>query len=120
MPIVVNDFPMPNCKCLLERSKEVERYGIRFKSEDMRCLVITSIPECLNRKKLNQSRSQLERNVRELVMQIINDLDWNYTNVPMVIHRAIATEACHGILSTWFILTFLEMLFNGTKSPTRF
>ncbi|XP_048506794.1 DNA mismatch repair protein Mlh3-like isoform X2 [Athalia rosae] len=130
IPIIFSDQPIPLCNWILEHSKEVHRSGLRIRSEKMGYLTVTSIPKCFDRRRFHQNRTELERVVKKLLNDIASDLKNNHWNVattpriPMTIHNAIATEACHGAIKFNEKMnvdqcTELVRLLMDTEAPSR-
>ncbi|XP_046627982.1 DNA mismatch repair protein MutL-like [Neodiprion virginianus] len=127
IPMIIDDLPSHFSEQIAIHLKKIEAFGIGLNLENRDRLVVTSIPTCFDRIMLNHSRTELEHTVRKLLFEILDNLDCNYmpnANLPMVIHQAIATEACHGAIKFGEKLdidqcTKLLQSWIHTKAPSR-
>ncbi|XP_046753728.1 DNA mismatch repair protein MutL-like [Diprion similis] len=127
IPMIIDGLPRHLTERITTHLKEIETFGITLNLEEKDRLVVKSIPTCFGRIMLNHSRAELEHTVRKLLFEIVDNLDCNYlpnANLPMIIHHAIATEACHGAVKFGEKLdidqcTKLIQAWIHTKAPSR-
>ncbi|XP_050447023.1 DNA mismatch repair protein Mlh3-like [Cataglyphis hispanica] len=113
---------------LLRRKMLLKKYGINLGSlKENTKLLIRTIPQCLVTN--NNDRYNSEK-ILPKIYSLLNDILKNCSTtsrantLPLTIHNAIASEACHGAIKfgdklTLEQCTYLMKLLNFTKFPNR-
>lgn len=95
------EFPAEMCTLLLHNKMLLRKYGINLGSLKENTLLIRTIPQCLV---TNNNSEKILSKIRNLLNEVIKNRSTGQTNaLPLIIHNAIASEACHGIGSDCFI-----------------
>ncbi|XP_034939499.1 putative uncharacterized protein DDB_G0282133 [Chelonus insularis] len=110
--IKITELPINYANLLQINRSLLENFGINFtisdgniannsyyKSHDYATLFVKTIPKCLSGKKYKNC-IDLTHSVRELLSEITEKLCNNIgvNRLPLTIHNAIASEACHGAI----------------------
>lgn len=98
-PINIADIPNNIAELIMKNNELFMNFGLKLTCDKTTntILIIRTIPKCFRRKKNNSII--LTSLIRQLLMEIINRLinGIGLNNLPLTIHNAIASEACHGI-----------------------
>jgi len=88
---------------LLQRNKMLLRkYGINLGSLKENMLLIRTVPQCLIR---NNNSKKILSKIYSLLNEVLKKRNTtNHANIlPLTIHNAIASEACHGIYQSFVL-----------------
>ncbi|XP_020282763.1 DNA mismatch repair protein Mlh3-like isoform X2 [Pseudomyrmex gracilis] len=122
-PLTV-ELPANVCDLLLRDKTLLKKYGISLGSSfGNNALLIRAVPRCLV---ANNDNKKILSKIRGLLSDVLKRRDaTNCANIlPLTIHNAIASEACHGAIKFGDKLTFeqcacLVELLRYTQSPNR-
>ncbi|KAK0159898.1 hypothetical protein PV328_007361 [Microctonus aethiopoides] len=99
-PINIADIPNNIAELIMKNDELFMNFGLKLTCDKTTntILIIKTIPKCFRRKKNNSTI--LTSLIRQLLMEIINRLinGIGLNNLPLTIHNAIASEACHGAI----------------------
>lgn len=90
------EFPIEMCNLLLRNKMLLRKYGISLGSSKENTLLIRTIPQCL----VTNSDPCNSKKILPRIHSLLNDVLKNRSTtnaLPLTIHNAIASEACHGI-----------------------
>lgn len=91
------ELPTEVCDLLLRNKMLLKKYGINLGSLKENTLLIRTIPRCL----VTNSDPYNNEKILPKIYSLLNEMLNNETNrvdvLPLTIHNAIASEACHGI-----------------------
>lgn len=96
-PLAV-EFPTQTCNLLLCHKMLLKKYGISLGSLKKNTLLIRAIPQCL----ITSNDQCNNKKILLKIYSLLNDIlekrhTANHTStLPLTIHNAIASEACHG------------------------
>ncbi|XP_046832489.1 DNA mismatch repair protein Mlh3-like isoform X2 [Vespa crabro] len=98
IPIII-EVTVNICTLLLWNKKSLDKFGIKLTAINGNTLSIYSIPKCFITNKQYYNDVKLTMIIRNLLNEIVdNIMNGNGINfLPLSIHNAISTEACHGI-----------------------
>ncbi|XP_032677525.1 DNA mismatch repair protein Mlh3-like isoform X2 [Odontomachus brunneus] len=120
------EFPTQTCNLLLCHKILLRKYGISLGSLRKNTLLIRSIPQCLVASNNQCNSEKISSRIYSLLNDILENRNAaNHTStLPLTIHNAIASEACHGAIKfgdklTFEQSTYLIKLLRGTKFPNR-
>lgn len=92
------EFPTEMCTLLLHNKTLLKKYGINLGSSKGNTLLIRTIPQCLVTNSGPCNSEKILSRIRSLLNEVFKNRNTNQANVlPLIIHNAIASEACHGI-----------------------
>lgn len=92
------EFPTEMCTLLLHNKTLLKKYGINLGSSKENTLFIRTIPQCLVTNNDPCNGEKILSKIRSLLNEVFKNRSTNQANVlPLIIHNAIASEACHGI-----------------------
>lgn len=92
------EIPEKTRNSLLHRKVLLKKYGINLGSlKENTKLLIRTIPQCLVTNNDRCSSEKILSKIYDLLNDILKDHNTNRANtLPVTIHNAIASEACHG------------------------
>ncbi|XP_034186040.2 DNA mismatch repair protein MutL [Osmia lignaria lignaria] len=97
-PIVI-ELSVDKCNLLVSNKVTFNKFGITFNVMNGNTVIVYTIPECLNKNKYYEFKLKL--NVKALLNEILQNIAtygyYGTSNLPFIIHNAIAMEACHGM-----------------------
>ncbi|XP_043255465.1 DNA mismatch repair protein MutL-like [Colletes gigas] len=126
-PVIIQ-LPVDKCNLLLSNTMQLKKFGISLSITNDNSVIVHTVPECLKRNKYYYNEIKLKLSVESLLNEVLQNFtknkDSQINDVPLVIHNAIAMEACHGAIKFGDPLTLqqckqLLKLLNKTKIPTR-
>lgn len=92
------EFPTEMCNFFLHNKILLKKYGISLGSSKKNTLLIRTIPQCLVTISDPCSSEKIQPKIYDLLIEVLKN--HNITNqakaLPLTIHNAIASEACHG------------------------
>ncbi|XP_011306188.1 uncharacterized protein [Fopius arisanus] len=93
------DLPERIMSSILLNSQVLIRFGVTFKRQSENSVTVSTIPNCFLSKKRNNLVNMVS-SVKELIFEIGEKLisRSGVTCLPIAIHNAIASEACHGAI----------------------
>ncbi|XP_035723636.1 DNA mismatch repair protein Mlh3-like isoform X4 [Vespa mandarinia] len=125
IPIII-EVTVNICSLLLWNKKSLDKFGIKLTAINGNTLSIYSIPKCFITNKQYYNDVKLTMIIRNLLNEIVdNIMNGNGINfLPLSIHNAISTEACHGAIKFGELLSVQQCIelfddLKTTKSPTR-
>lgn len=103
------EIPAKTRNSLLRRKMLLKKYGINLGSlKENTKLLIRTIPQCLVTNNDRCNSEKILSKIYGLLNDILKDHNTNRANtLPVTIHNAIASEACHG---TYQINNFTKLL----------
>ncbi|KAK0159568.1 hypothetical protein PV327_010664 [Microctonus hyperodae] len=97
-PINIADIRNDIAELMIKNNELFMNFGLKLTCDKITnaILIIKTIPKCFQRKKYNPIilTSLIRQLLMEIINKIINGIGLN--NLPLTIHNAIASEACHG------------------------
>ncbi|XP_047364015.1 DNA mismatch repair protein Mlh3-like isoform X3 [Vespa velutina] len=125
IPIII-EVTVNICTLLQWNKKSLDKFGIKLTAINGNTLSIYSIPKCFITNKQYYNDVKLTMIIRNLLNEIVdNIMNGNGINfLPLSIHNAISTEACHGAIKFGELLSVQQCIelfddLKTTKSPTR-
>jgi len=105
------EFPTEMCNLFLRNQILLKKYGISLGSLKENTLLIRTVPQCLVINNNPYNREKILPKICGLLNDVIKNCNTSQTNaLPLTIHNAIASEACHGtIISLIFMYDFVYM-----------
>lgn len=94
-PLAV-EFPTQTCNLLLCHKMLLRKYGISLGSLKKNTLLIRAIPQCLVTNNDQCNSEKLLPRIYSLLNDILENRNTANRILPLTIHDAIASEACHG------------------------
>lgn len=92
------EFPTEMCTLLLHNKILLRKYGINLGSSKENILLIRTIPQCLVTNSDPCNGEKILSRIRSLLNEVLKNRSTSQANaLPLTIHNAIASEACHGI-----------------------
>lgn len=92
------EFPIEKCNLLLRNKMLLRKYGISLGSSKENTLLIRTIPQCLVTNSDPCNSKKILPKLHSLLNDVLKNRNTSQTNaLPLTIHNAIASEACHGI-----------------------
>ncbi|XP_011692278.1 PREDICTED: uncharacterized protein LOC105452664 isoform X2 [Wasmannia auropunctata] len=119
------EFPTEMCNSLIRNKMLLRKYGISLGSSKENMLIIRAIPQCLITNSDPSNSEKILPKILGLLNDVLKNCNTSQTNaLPLTIHNAIASEACHGAIKFGNRLTLqqctsLIKLLNYTKFPNR-
>ncbi|XP_011257759.3 uncharacterized protein LOC105252183 [Camponotus floridanus] len=119
------EIPEKTRNSLLRRKVLLKKYGINLGSlRENTKLLIRTIPQCLVTSNDRCSSEKILSKIYDLLNDILKDNTNRANTLPVTIHNAIASEACHGAIKfgdklTREQCTSLVKLLKFTKLPNR-
>ncbi|KAG5336580.1 MLH3 protein, partial [Acromyrmex charruanus] len=119
------EFPTEICNLFLRNQILLKKYGISLGSLKENILLIRTVPQCLVTNNDPYNREKILPKISGLLNDVIKNCNTSQTNaLPLTIHNAIASEACHGAIKFGDKLTLEEctnliQLLKNTKFPNR-
>ncbi|CAK9832252.1 DNA mismatch repair protein Mlh3 [Anthophora retusa] len=126
-PITIQ-LSVDNCNLLLSNQVILKQFGITLCVINNDTAIVYAIPECLKKNKYHCDEIKLKINVKNFLTELLQSFatygSYQSNNLPLTIHNAIATEACHGAIKFGDPLTLKECkwllkLLTQTKIPTQ-
>lgn len=112
------EIPEKTRNSLLRRKVLLKKYGINLGSlRENTKLLIRTIPQCLVTSNDRCSSEKILSKIYDLLNDILKDNTNRANTLPVTIHNAIASEACHG---THQINNFAKFLLIPVINITRF
>ncbi|RLU15885.1 hypothetical protein DMN91_011641 [Ooceraea biroi] len=119
-------LPTEACNLLLRNKILLKKYGVNLGSLKENTLLIRTVPQCL----ITNSNHCNNKKILSKIYGLLNDIltkrnTTNHANmIPLTVHNAIASEACHGAIKFGDELTldqclYLVKLLKNTKFPNR-
>ncbi|XP_076634703.1 DNA mismatch repair protein MutL [Colletes latitarsis] len=97
-PVIIQ-LPVDKCNLLLSNTMQLKKFGISLSITNDNSVMVHTVPECLKKNKYYYNEIKLKLSVQNLLNEILqnitNNKDSQINDVPLVIHNAIAMEACH-------------------------
>lgn len=91
------EFPTEMCNLFLRNQILLRKYGISLGSLKENTLLIRTVPQCLVTNNGPYNSEKLLPKICGLLNDVIKNCSTSQTNaLPLTIHNAIASEACHG------------------------
>lgn len=92
------EFSTEMCNFLLRNKILLRKYGISLGSLKENTLLIRTIPQCLVTNNDSCKSEKMQPKIYDLLNEVIKDHStMNQAKaLPLTIHNAIASEACHG------------------------
>lgn len=104
------EFPEHMCNLLLHNKMLLKKYGMSLGSLKENTLLIRTIPQCLITNNDHSNDEKILPKIYSLLLDILKNRNTtHHANIlPLTIHNAIASEACHGItlLAYCFIIIY--------------
>ncbi|KYM98135.1 DNA mismatch repair protein Mlh3, partial [Cyphomyrmex costatus] len=119
------EFPTEMCNLFLRNQILLKKYGISLGSLKDNTLLIRTVPQCLVTNSDPYNSEKILPKICGLLNDVIKNCSASRTNaLPLTIHNAIASEACHGAIKFGDKLTLeqctsLLQLLEHTKFPNR-
>ncbi|XP_012054632.1 PREDICTED: DNA mismatch repair protein Mlh3-like [Atta cephalotes] len=119
------EFPIEMCNLFLCNQILLKKYGISLGSLKENTLLIRTVPQCLVTNNDLHNREKILPKISGLLNDVIKNCNTSQMNaLPLTIHNAIASEACHGAIKFGDKLTLEEctsliQLLKNTKFPNR-
>lgn len=122
-PLAV-EFPKHICNLLLNNKTLLKKYGISLGSSKENTLLIRTIPQCLITSNDHTVSEKVLPKIYSLLLDILKNRNTTHhaNTLPLTIHNAIASEACHGTYRAYFIngvYNCYELLSSHLKSVHR-
>lgn len=99
-PITIQ-LSVDNCNLLLSNQVILKQFGVTLCVINNDTAIVYAIPECLKRNKYHCDEIKLKINVENFLTELLQSFatygSYQSNNLPLTIHNAIATEACHGM-----------------------
>jgi DNA mismatch repair ATPase MutL len=92
-------LPTEACNLLQRNKLLLKKYGINLGSLKENTLLIRTVPQCLITNNNHYNSEKILSKIHGLLNEILKKRNTtNHANIlPLTIHNAIASEACHGI-----------------------
>ncbi|KYM85164.1 DNA mismatch repair protein Mlh3 [Atta colombica] len=119
------EFPIEMCNLFLCNQILLKKYGISLGSLKENTLLIRTVPQCLVTNNDLHNREKILPKISGLLNDVIKNCNTSQMNaLPLTIHNAIASEACHGAIKFGDKLTLEEctsliQLLKNMKFPNR-
>ncbi|XP_071577185.1 DNA mismatch repair protein MutL [Temnothorax nylanderi] len=120
------EFPTEMCNLLQCNKMLLRKYGISLGSSKENTLLIRTIPQCLVTNSDPCNSEKILSRIRSLLNEVLKtrNITSQANALPLTIHNAIASEACHGAIKFGDKLTLeqctnLVKLLKHTKFPNR-
>lgn len=94
------EFSAKMCTALLHNKMLLKKYGITLGSLKENTLLIRTIPQCLAKSNNYYNNKRISSKIYELLNEILQNR--HASTLPLTIHNAIASEACHGMFIKLF------------------
>ncbi|XP_024876264.1 uncharacterized protein LOC112457442 [Temnothorax curvispinosus] len=93
------EFPTEMCNLLQRNKMLLRKYGISLGSSKENTLLIRTIPQCLVTNTDPCNSEKILSRIRSLLNEVLKtrSITSQANALPLTIHNAIASEACHGI-----------------------
>ncbi|XP_063973606.1 DNA mismatch repair protein MutL-like isoform X2 [Diachasmimorpha longicaudata] len=98
-PLEISELPDEVMPLILTNSQVLKCFGVTFKQKSRNSVEVSTVPNCFLSKKCSKTANTM-RSVKELIIEIGEKLirKSGVKCLPIVIHNAIASEACHGAI----------------------
>jgi len=102
------EFPIEMCNLFLRNQILLKKYGISLGSLKENILLIRTVPQCLVTNNDLYNREKILPKISGLLNDVIKNCNTSQINaLPLTIHNAIASEACHGTHHKFNIYDFI-------------
>lgn len=107
-PVAI-ELSVDKCNLLISNKVTFKKFGITFNVMNGNTVIVYTVPECLNKNKYYELKLKL--NIEALLNEILQNIAtygyYGTSNLPFIIHNAIAMEACHGMFFFFIATTYI-------------
>ncbi|XP_015122475.1 uncharacterized protein LOC107044914 [Diachasma alloeum] len=98
-PLEISELPEKVMPPILTNSQVLKCFGVTFKLKSENSVVVSTVPNCFLPKRRSKPLNMV-KSVKDLIIEIGEKLisKSGVKCLPIVIHNAVASEACHGAI----------------------